>query len=218
MHLATFLMLMCTVSLTPQKTAIMTIHNQHPDIELVSPVYFCNYGKRYKYRIKRVHDNTIMKIGFRFDLGQDDVGGIMMYTIRRKSNTRSDHQSSMDPIYAKVIEEIQKMIRLLITWDAKSLGPYANIMLVECDNELVLNEDKLARLYEKINDIRSDHEPPSWLVCDGIALKATNELVHGTDLESKITISQELKTWGLTKPMWIDPERQVLLEMVIYFY
>jgi hypothetical protein len=218
MLLAIFLMLMCIVSLNPQKTMTMTIHNQYPDIELVSPVYFCNRGKRYKYRVKRVHDNTVTKIGFRFDLDQDEYGGILMYTIRRKSNTRSDHQSSIDPIYAKVIEEASKMTRLLIIWKNKHLGPKVNITLVECDNKFSLNEDKLVRLYENVNDIPSDYNPSSWLVCNNTALRATHEVVRKMGLETKITISQELRNWGLTKPMWIDPERQVLLEMIIYFY
>jgi hypothetical protein len=81
-----------------------------------------------------------------------------MYKIRRKENIGSDHQSSINTIYATVIEEASKMTRLLVFWKAKHhKEPETNVMLVEYDNELVLNEDKLAQLYENINDVPYDY-------------------------------------------------------------
>jgi hypothetical protein len=199
---------MCTVSLTLHKTMIMTVHNQYPDIELISPVYFCNRGKRYRYRIKRVHDNVLMKIGFRFDFDQDVPRGILMYTIRRKSNIRSDHQSSVDTISTKVIEEALKMTRLLVTWKIEHLKePKVNIILVEHDNELVLNEDKLTRLCEKVNNILSGRNSSVWLMCGNTALTVTHEVVRKTGLELKITVSQGVGNLDAIRPMYIDSER-----------
>jgi hypothetical protein len=197
----------------------MTVHNQYPEIELVSPVYFCNYSTYYEYPVERTDVGTVMKISFRFNLDQDESSGILMYELRRKSNARSGHQSSIDIISAKAIEEALKMTRLLVTWDIKcSGGPRVNLVLVEY-NESVLSEDKLARLYDKVKDIRSVHCLTSctWLMCDDTALNIHRELVLKRGIESKITISEGVKDRHTVKPMWIGLERQVLLEAIYTF-
>jgi hypothetical protein len=218
MILAVFLTLMCIISLILHNTMVMTVHNQYPDIRLVSPIYFCNRGKRYKYRVKRVHDGVVMKIGFRFDLDQDEFGGIMMYEVQR--NVISNHQSSAETVSVKAIEEALKMMRLLVTWKIEHSGePKVKIMMIEYGNGLVLNEDKLAQLYEKINDIPSDHNTSgcTWLMCDNTALTVIHEIVRKAGLELKLTVSQGARDMDTIRPMWIDSERQVLLEIVIYF-
>jgi hypothetical protein len=157
MMLVIFLMLIYLISLTLHKTMIMTVHNQYPYIRLTSPVYFCNHGIYYEYP-KRTNASTMMKIGFSFDPEQDVSGGILMYKVQRRRNTRSNRRSSIDPIYAKVIKETLKTIRLLIIWKIERSGQLkANIMLVEYDKELVLNEDRSAQLYEKIFVMPSNH-------------------------------------------------------------
>jgi hypothetical protein len=209
MMLSIFLMLTFTTSLTLHNTAIMTIHNQHPDIELVAPVYFCNCGTYYEYPVEGVDTNTITRIGFRFELDQNESSGILVYGLRRKNREGSDHQSSVDTIYTKVIEEASKMTRLLVTWKVKhSWGPRVKIMLVEYDNGLVLSEDKLAQLYEKVNDIYSVYHPDkdTWLMCDNTILKATHSL-ENSGLRSKITISEGLMDRDVTRSRWIDSER-----------
>jgi hypothetical protein len=212
---------MYAVSLALCNTAIMTVHNQYPDIELVSPAYFCNRGTYHEYPVKRMDNNTIMKISFRFDIDQDESSGILMYEAQRKGNTRFGHQSNVDPIYAKVIEEALKVMRLLVTWKVKrSWGPKVNIMLVEYDNGFALNEDKLAQLYEKANDIPSGCNlyGCAWLMCDNTTLDVTNEEVEKPDFESKITISEGFVNRHTIRSRWIDSERQVPSDMIIYFY
>jgi hypothetical protein len=212
-------MLMCVISLTLHNTMIITVHNQYPDVKLVSPVYFCNHGKRYKYRVKKVHDGAVINIGFRFDLDQDELGGIMMYEVQK--NVISNHQFSTDTTSAKVIEKALNMIRLLVTWKIGRSGePKVKIMLVEYDRGLILREDKLAQLYEKVNDIPFGQNPSgyTWLMCDNAALTATHEVMRKAGLGLKIIVSQGVRRMDAIKPMWIDSERQVSLEMVIYFY
>jgi hypothetical protein len=225
---------MCIVSLTLHKTMVMTVHNQYPDIELVSPVYFCNCETCYEYPVKGKDVGVTMKIGFRFDLDQDDPGGILMYKLRRKRNERFDHQSIIDTIYAKVIEEASKMMQLLVTWKIERLEePNVNIMLVEYGNESALNEDKLIQLYDKVNDIHFysleetffDHDSLSfdssrhtWLMCDNTVLAVPYKVVREEDFELKITISQEFRDLDTIKSMWIDAERQVSSLMVSYAF
>jgi hypothetical protein len=212
--LTIFLMLMRTISLTLYKTMIMTIHNQYPDIKLASQAYFCSRAKRYEYLVNRTDTGTIMKIGFRFELDQDEFGGILMYKMQRKGNTKSGHQSSTD---IKVIEEALKMMQLLVTWKVKHLEePKVNIVLAKHDSDLVLNEDKLAQLYDKINDMPSkeyswfleydDIFESTWLVCDNTVMETRYGVNYEEGLELKINISEGVRNLNIIKPMWIDPK------------
>jgi hypothetical protein len=200
-------MLMYVVSFVLYKKMNVTVHNRYTDVELTSPIYFCNHGTCYKHSVKRVDDGAMMKIGFRFNPDQDESRGILIYAMQR--NAISGHQSSNDTISAKIIEETLNMTRLLITWKIKRLEePIVRITLVEYDNELVLSEDKLAQLYENIVDISSGHNPSrfTWLMCDNTVLMATYEL---EGLELKIDISEGFRNPNTKRAMWIDSKRQV---------
>jgi hypothetical protein len=109
----------------------------------------------------------MMKIEFKFDSDQDKPGGILVY--KAKSNTRSNHQSSID----RIIEDTLKIMRLLVAWKIERSGELdVNMALVEYGDELVLDEDKLANLYDKINDIPSGYRH-TWLMYDNTVLKVT---------------------------------------------
>jgi hypothetical protein len=79
-----FPMLMCAVSLTLYKTMVMTVHNQYSDIELASPVYFCNRGTCYEYHVERTDNSAMIKLDLKFDLDQDELEGILIYEVRKK--------------------------------------------------------------------------------------------------------------------------------------
>jgi hypothetical protein len=190
----------------------LTVHNQNAAIELVSPLYFYNCGTYYKYPIKITYAGPTMTTGFRFDPDQDEPGGILMYEVRR-SYARSSYQSRIDIIYARAIEEASKMMRLLVAWKIERSGePKVDVMLVEYNNESVLNEDKLAQLYNKIDSMPSGHNPSEWLMYDNITLEAAYAVTEKKGLELKITASRGLR--GAIKSMWIDSERQVLSLMM----
>jgi hypothetical protein len=201
--------LMYTVSLVLCNTRIITVHNQYPDIELVSPVYSCNCGTYYEYPFKRMGDSTMMKIDLRFDLEQDESSGILMYEVRRKRNINPNHQSNVDPIFTEAIEEALKMIRLLITWKIKrSEGPEIKILLVEY-SESVLNEDKLAQLYDKVNNMHFtsyNFYGDTWLVYDSTTLKTEYHVMQEKGLESRIIVSEGFVDQDTIRPIWIDPE------------
>jgi hypothetical protein len=206
MILTIFPMLMCTVSLTIHKTMAMTVHNQHPDVELISPVYFCNRENRYEYHVEKENDGAVLKIDLGFDLYEP--GGILMQVQR---NAMSNHQ------YGKVIEEALKIMQLLVTWKAERFGePKANIMLIEYDDRLAQHEDRLVQLCNK--DIPFSHSSSKWLMCDNTVLKVAYEASQKEGLELKIDISQEDEDEYIIRSMWIDSTRQVLFLMIIYSY
>jgi hypothetical protein len=197
----------------------MTVYNQHPDIKLWSPVCFFNRGTYYEYPVKSADIVTMMKIGLRFKFDQDETGGILMYKMQRKENAKPNHQSTTDTISAKAVEDASKMMRLLVAWKIERSGKSkVHIMLVEHDSELVLNEAKLAQLYNKIDDEFSRHydfSRSTWLVSNNIVLETTYEVVQEEDFALQVTISKGVDDQSAIPTLWIDSERQVSSLMVI---
>jgi hypothetical protein len=212
-------MLMCTASLTLNEKLNVTIYNRHPDIELTSPVYFCDDWTYNEYPIERTVASAVMKISFRLDFNKP--GGILMYEVQRMENAKSDYQSSTDATSAEADEDASKVMRLLVAWRIEIFGESrVHVILVEHNNELVLNEDKLEQLYDKVNEQFSglyNLSKSTWLVGVNIILEATYEVVR-KDLELKIAISKGVKDWNTGPALWIDPERQVSSLTVTYFY
>jgi hypothetical protein len=46
----------------------IAVHNEYPDIELVSPVYFCAGGTYYEYPVEKKDKGIMMKFDFRINL------------------------------------------------------------------------------------------------------------------------------------------------------
>jgi hypothetical protein len=188
---------------------IMTIYNQYSNIELASPVYSHNCETCCEYPVERTDTDSTMKIDFRFNRDQNEPRGILVYTIQRKEAMKTDHQSSISTIYTKVMEEASKKMKLVVAWKVEHFRrPKVRIVSVEYDNELILDEDKLAQLYDKVYNIPSGHDSSryTWLICDNAALLVEYEVARKGDLELKITISEGLINQGI-RPMWIDSTR-----------
>lgn len=197
-----------TISYTLYKAMTMNIHYKYSDIELASPACLCNRGTYYEHPIERTNTDTVIKLDFRFDLDQDEPSGILMYNVQGKRKTRFNYSSSINTIYTKTIEEVLKMTRLLITWKMKhSESPEVNAMLVEYDNKFVLNEDTLAQLYDKVNEIPATHihSGGPWLMYDNIALRVMSKVVQKTDLELSITVFKTLEDTHTEGRTWIEP-------------
>jgi hypothetical protein len=210
-------MLMCTASLTLHGAVNIVVRNLYSDIELTSPVYFCNCGTYREYSVEGTDVNA--KIGFQFSLLDKLPGGILIYEVQRKGNTGTDHQPNTDTTSAKVVEDTSKMMRLLVTWRIERFGePKVHIVLAEHDSGLVI-EDKLVQLYDKIDDQfsrRNNTSKSTWLVCDNTVLETAYEIVQEEGLGLKIAISKGAKDKYTKSALWIDSERQVLFEIVIH--
>jgi hypothetical protein len=208
MMLEIFPMLMYTISLTIHKTMAMTVHNQYLDIEPASPVCFCNRGKSHECLVERMNTDTVMKINFRVDPDQDEPKGILTYKVQRKRNASPDHQSNIDVTCTNSIEGALKMMQLLVIWKIERFWkPKARIMLIEYGNELVLNQDQLVQLCDKIDVIPTSYSSSRWLMCDNTVLTTKYEVVDEKDLELKVAISEEVENEYIVKPMWIDSTR-----------
>jgi hypothetical protein len=199
---------MYIISITPKKVGSITICNLYPDMELVSPIFYYNHECHYEYHVKK-DTSDVIKIDLYFD--QDDARGIMMCKMQRKSNTRSNHQYNH--------EETSKVIQFLVAWKITPFWVDEKIILVEHDDQLVINEDKLARLYDKVKNIPASDIISTWLIDDNKVLKVTcDRSIHKTNHELKITISKGVNGYDIRPNFWIDSTRQVLFKMIIYSY
>jgi hypothetical protein len=225
--LAIFLILMCVVSLTLHMPMDVTVYNQCSGIELTSPICFYDAKTYNGYCIERMGDGAVMKISFRFGLLDKFPGGALIYEVQRKGNTESDHQSSTDTVSTTSVEDTSKVMRFLVTWEIKSPGrSRTRMLLIEHDNALILNEAKLAQLYNKVNDIPSGVYnwilkydgiyKSTWLMYDNTVLEATDEIIYEKGLELKINLSEGVKDKHAGSAFWIDSTRQVLSLTAIY--
>jgi hypothetical protein len=201
---------MRTISLAPRGAMNATVYHQYSDIELVSPVYFCNRGIYNEYPVERTNDSVMMKIDFNFGLDKLP-GGILMYEVQRERGVMSDRQPNADATPTEVVEDTSKTMRLLVVWEIEHFGePRVYIVLVKHDNELEWDEDKLAKLYDKVNEQFSSHYNSSryaWLVRDDIVLETAYEVVQKESFELKIVTSKGIKGWNTRQALWIDTER-----------
>jgi hypothetical protein len=216
MMLAIFLILTYIVSLTLHGEVNVSVYNRYPNIKLSSPVYFCNCETGNEYSVEGMDDGAMMKIGFKYALEQDEPGGILMYEMQR--NTRLEYQSSADTTSVESVEDTSKMMQLLVALKFDSSWEFRpRIVLVEHDNKLVLNEDKLKQLYDKIYAMpievynsffkyNSIYES-IWLMYNNTILKITNEIFLKKGLELMITTSEGVKDEDTKSALWIDPER-----------
>jgi hypothetical protein len=206
--LVIFFMLMCIVSLTLHGVMDVTVRNQYSDIELVSPVYFCNHGSYNEYPIERTDIGAMMKIGFSFGLDKLP-GGILMYKVQRKRGVMSDRQPKADATPTEVVEDTSKTMRLLVVWEIehfRDLRVY--IVLVEHDNELEWDEDRLSELHQKRwHSLNAwiDSTRNNWLLDDGAVLETTIKVMNGGH-RWDIFISEGSND-NVRRPLWIDVER-----------
>jgi hypothetical protein len=223
-----YLILTCIVSLTLHMPMDVTVHNQHSGIELTSPIGFCD-GRIYKeYSVERMGGGAVLKISTRFGLLDKFPGGILMCEVQKKENTGSDHQSSTNTTSSKTVEGTSKIMRLLVIWEVNLSGRSRTCtILVEHDNDLILNENKLAQLYNKVNNIPfkaynwilkyDDIYKWVWLISDNTVLEATDDIIYEKGCELKITISEGVEDENAASAFWIDSTRQVPSLIVIYF-
>jgi hypothetical protein len=142
-----------------------------------------------------------------------------MCELQRKRNTNSNHQPNTDTTSTEAVEDVSKMTQLLVTWKVKNFEMHkVNVVLVEHDRSLILSEDKLMQLYDKVNAIPSKYYNRKWLIYDGTVLEATYEVVQKEGLELKIVISEGVEHRYTMKPLRINSERQVSSLMAVYLY
>jgi hypothetical protein len=196
------------VSLTIQPSFKLSIYNQCLNVDLVSPVYITDRRSEcYMAPNQKVYAGNMMRSSFIIKSGYESYGALI-YRLKRKQSHKS----------IKIGKDTSIVAQLLVIWrisERKEL--YADVLLIEHDKELDLDKKHLKELrYKNISQLRMYPAPAieTWLSNDNTALKTTPDIMNGGQLLN-ITISQIERYNYVRMPAHIDPERWVILEMVI---
>jgi hypothetical protein len=188
----------------------MTIHNQYPGLELVSPVYFSS-GTIYHTPLsqKTDTDNTIEA---RFGIGskQEDFRCAVLYKLQRRRTIRMDNYPSNG---ITSINDTATNVYLLVVWNAKdNLYESSFMHLIECSDDFTWDEDKLWALYCDYNhQVNWDYESNivTWLMNDNTVLKTRLDVTYGSDYKLDIVISEGTAKYDMKEPIYIDAKRLV---------
>jgi hypothetical protein len=200
---------MCTVSYDKEMLH-MTIHNQYPGLELVSPVYFSSGTIYHAPSSQQKDTGNIIESSFGIDSKKTDVKGAVLYKLQRKRTTRIGNRSNSN---ASSIKNTATNMYLLVVWNVKSChyNPFY-IYLIECTDDFAWNEDKLWALYWKYNyqfymDYKSNIV--TWLMNDNTVMKTKLEVTYGSDYKLDIVLSKGTGKYNMKEPMKINPKRSV---------
>jgi hypothetical protein len=181
-------LLIYIISLTLQSIMNVTMNNRCTNIELVSPAYFIKDTTYHMHLPQQVDSRSIMKAKLKAGISQDAFGGILLYLLQWK-------------------EDASTSIELLMIWGCKSSRLYSHVRLIEHENTLVWDKDKLKRLHNLYNSqYNINFNRREWFLNDGTKLKTECETSYG-GLEMNITISEEKDLLSHKKPLWVDPKR-----------
>jgi hypothetical protein len=204
---------MFTVSFDKEALNI-TIRNPYSDLELTSPVYYSN-GTTCYVSPRQQACIGITLASFEIDSQQKDVRGALLYKLQRKHTTKADNWPNSN---TESIENTAINTYLLVVWE---IGDYYHtfpVCLIECNNDLTWDEDKLWVLHHQyINHLYNDYNYSTctWLTNDNILIRTRSNITFGSDYKVDIIISEVTGAYDLFKPMKIDPERLVLLLFMI---
>jgi hypothetical protein len=167
------------------------INNQCPNIGLKSPVYFIKDAICHGYLHQQVDFKSEMKVSLKIGMIKDTFGGALLYRLQQKVNTLISTQ-------------------LLVIWEFKINKLYSYAWLIEHENTLVWDKDKLKMLYDVYNnqdDTESIFNAGRWMLDDNTKLKTECKASYEGYFRMNIIISEEKYLLLLQKPLWIDLNR-----------
>jgi hypothetical protein len=201
MSLSILIVLMYTVSLPIRPSFKLNIYNRCLNVGLASPVCITS-DELECHRVPDYEACTGGTMRSCFVIKSDDESyGVLMYKLQRKRTHKS----------AEISKDTSSIAQILVVWRiSESKELYTNVLLVEHDNSLIWNEDKLNKLYHKNHDWLkeyTDTTSDTWLVDNDIVLKTTFSVkdLKGNP-ELNISISEENDDYTI-RPLCVDLER-----------
>jgi hypothetical protein len=169
----------------------LTIHNQFPGIELVSPIYASDSATCYPFPDQRIDVDSIMQTGFNIDLTQDGSTCALMYKLQRK-NTEQPND-------------------ILITWKVSSSKEFLiTSYLIEHDESHILDSDRLMIVAKRSRTFNIQHSPieDTWLIYDNRVLMTSLNVTHEEECyKLEITVSETSVKDDTQRPRYIDLDR-----------
>jgi hypothetical protein len=206
---------MYTISFDKEALSI-TIHNQYPDLELTSPVYFSTGIPCYVSPSQKIDiSNMTMEASFGIAFKQEIFEGALLYKLRKKHTTKTDSQSDNSTVF---IDDTTANMHLLVVWNIGDDYHTFRVCLIECTNDFTWDEDKLWALYRDYNDqFREGYKSNTntWLMNSGAVMKTRRSITYGSDYKLDIVISEGAGKYEMSKPIKIDPERLVFPSSIL---
>jgi hypothetical protein len=184
----------------------MTINNQCSCIELTSPMYFIKDATCHIHLPQQVNSKGKMKVDFITGVNRDTFGGVLLYHLQRKESDESNDRSDIDGVS---IKDTSTSSQLLVIWGRKSDCLYSHVYIVEHENTLVWNEDKLERLYHIYDSQYKAYfilVQEEWLLDGKTMLKTVCKSSHG-GFKMDVIISEDKYSFSPIKPLWVDSNR-----------
>jgi hypothetical protein len=178
----------------------MIIHNQIPDIELVSPVYACQNVACYSSPDRRVDVGSTTQVGFNIIPDQDIYINSFTYKLKRKDIGQSNEKD--------ISNEDETCIRFFVTWAYRE-NFIVFSFLTEHDKSHALDEYGLVKINvdngTALNHASSEY---TYLMYDNTALivridKAYEEEYYKID----ITISKTSIKYDTRRLWYVDMDR-----------
>jgi hypothetical protein len=171
----------------------MAINNQDSNIELTSPVYFTKDATCHPQFPQKVNPKSITKINFITGVDRDTIGGVLLYRLPQKTDTSTHTQ-------------------LLFIWGYRCnifypLLVYSQVWLIEHEDTLVWDKDKLRMLYDKYYELwYTDDDSGPYLLNDNTKMNVEEGFFYG-GYEMHAFVSEEKRYLSYRKPLWVDPNR-----------
>jgi hypothetical protein len=181
----------------------LTIHNQFPGIELVSPVYATGRDVTcYLSPGQRVGAGAMMKASFDIDLTQHVSIGVLMYKLQRKSVGQSNKGA--------ISNEEATCTQLVVIWKVNNSKKFcATSFLIEHDKRHVWDKNRLMRLtsyYQTIN-IHGPIEETYLMYGSTVLMTSLNATRKAECYKLEMTISKTSMKDDTQRLQYIDVER-----------
>jgi hypothetical protein len=185
----------------------ITIHNQYPDLELTSLVYYCDKTVCHVSPSQQIDASSIMEASFGIVSEHKTVKGALLYKLQRKYAHGTDNQPNSSTVSTV---NTATCIYLLVVCDIgrREYGFY--VCLIECANDFIWNENELWALHNEYGKkFRKDHKDNiiTWLMNDGTLMKTRFDVTYGSDYKLDVIISEGTWRHDTKEPMKFDLKR-----------
>jgi hypothetical protein len=195
------------------KALNITIHNQYPNLELTSPVYFSTGTICHVSPNQQVNTSGIMEASFEIDSNQRGFEGALLYKLQKKHTAGTDNQSNGS---TTPIEDAAANIYLLVSWNYDYDHKFY-ACLIRCSNNFTWNEAKLGSSHREYTyKFHWGHKPVimAWLVYDGAVMKTKLDIIYESGYKLDIIISEEVEKYNMEGPMRLVLSLSMLVVLI----
>jgi hypothetical protein len=199
---------MYTVS--PGKILHITIYNQHPGLELTSPVYDSNGITHHVSHNQQAGTDNTVEASFGIDFKKGNFRGSLLYKLQRKNAIRTDNRPNSSITF---IEDTIPNVYLFVTWFVSSNYRGFHVFLVEFTTDFTWDDDKLWRMFWKYNRPSYLYHLTDliiWSMSDGTFIRTKRNVRQELAYELDLIISEVTWQYSTMSPLRIDPKRLVL--------